>query len=172
MTASVTVSPRYASASRFSFCKIRAEISCGVYFFPSISMVQLVPMWRFTERMVRSTFVTDWRLATSPTRTSPFLAKATIDGVVRAPSALAITVASPPSRTLTQLFVVPRSIPTALAIYLLPFQVPLELTIEVEAVKPESILPKRLSRCDSGLHWVEQRLRPEYSRPEYLQVPR
>ena len=70
--------------------------------------------------MVRSTFVTDWRLATSPTRTSPFFAKATIDGVVRAPSALAITVASPPSSTDTQELVVPRSIPTALAIFIAP----------------------------------------------------
>ncbi|CAB4988208.1 unannotated protein [freshwater metagenome] len=78
-------------------------------------------MCRLTERIVRSTFVTDWRLATSPTRTSPFLAKATIEGVVRAPSELAITVGSPPSRTDTQLLVVPRSIPTALAIFSAPF---------------------------------------------------
>ena len=42
-------------------------------------------------------------------------AKATMDGVVRAPSALVMTVASPPSRTLTTEFVVPRSIPTARA---------------------------------------------------------
>ena len=35
--------------------------------------------------MVLSTFVTAWRLATSPTSTSPFLAKATTDGVVLAP---------------------------------------------------------------------------------------
>ena len=28
-------------------------------------------MWRFTERMVRSGLVMAWRLATSPTRTSP-----------------------------------------------------------------------------------------------------
>ena len=73
-------------------------------------------MWRLTERMVRSTLVTAWRLATSPTSTSPFLAKATTDGVVRAPSALAMTVGSPPSRTLTTEFVVPRSMPTARAI--------------------------------------------------------
>ena len=158
MTASVTVSPRYASASRLSFCRMRAEISCGVYFLPSISIDQLVPMWRFTERMVRSTFVTDWRFATSPTRTSPFFAKATIDGVVRAPSALAITVGSPPSRTLTQLFVVPRSIPTALAMVVTPFL--------VLSVKPESILHKRLSRCDSGFHEVEQGSHPNYSQAE------
>src|SRR5690349_13286333 len=70
-------------------------------------------MYRFTDRAVRSTFVTACRLATSPTSTSPFLAKATTDGVVLAPSALATTVGSPPSRTATTEFVVPRSIPTA-----------------------------------------------------------
>src|SRR5215217_7400313 len=70
-------------------------------------------MWRFTERMVRSTLVTACRLATSPTRTSPDLVKATTDGVVRAPSALAMTLGSPPSRTATTEFVVPRSMPTA-----------------------------------------------------------
>ena len=58
-------------------------------------------MWRLTDRMVRSTLVTACRLATSPTSTSPDLAKATTDGVVRAPSALAMTVGSPPSRTAT-----------------------------------------------------------------------
>ncbi|SNQ50219.1 hypothetical protein FRACA_420020 [Frankia canadensis] len=54
-------------------------------------------------------------MATSPTRTSPFFAKATTDGVVREPSAFAITVGSPPSSTLTTEFVVPRSMPTARA---------------------------------------------------------
>src|SRR5258707_564218 len=53
--------------------------------------------------------------ATSPTRTSAFLANATTDGVVREPSALAMTVGSPPSRTATTELVVPRSIPTARA---------------------------------------------------------
>ena len=72
-------------------------------------------MWRLTERIVRSTLVTAWRLATSPTSTSPFLAKATTDGVVRAPSALAMTTGSPPSRTATTELVVPRSMPTARA---------------------------------------------------------
>src|SRR4051812_10457923 len=65
--------------------------------------------------MVRSTLVTAWRLATSPTSTSPFFAKATTDGVVLAPSALVMTVGSPPSRTLTTELVVPRSMPTARA---------------------------------------------------------
>src|SRR6185312_5221369 len=78
-----------------------------------MSTVQLVPMWRLTERMVRSTLVTACRLATSPTSTSPFLANATLEGVVRLPSALAMTVGSPPSRTETTELVVPRSIPTA-----------------------------------------------------------
>src|SRR5580765_3072061 len=115
MTAWLTVSPRYASASRFSFISVRALISCAVYFLPSISVVQLVPMWRLTERIVRSGFVIAWRLATSPTRTSPVLEKATTDGVVREPSALGMTTGSPASRVETTELVVPRSIPTALA---------------------------------------------------------
>src|SRR5690349_12750776 len=78
-----------------------------------MSIDQFVPTSRLTERIVRSGLVTAWRLATSPTSTSPLRAKATMDGVVREPSALAMTVGSPPSRTLTQEFVVPRSIPTA-----------------------------------------------------------
>src|SRR3712207_9290543 len=60
-----------------------------------------VPISRLTLRMVRSTLVTAWFLADWPTRTSPFLAKATTDGVVREPSELAMTVGSPPSRTVT-----------------------------------------------------------------------
>src|SRR3954453_1206101 len=95
---------------------MRALISCGVYRLPSISLVfQSVPMCRLTERMVRSTLVTAWFLADWPTRTSPFLAKATTEGVVREPSEFAITVGSPPSRTVTTELVVPRSIPTARA---------------------------------------------------------
>jgi len=58
----------------------------GVYALPSMSMLQLVPMWRLTERTVRSGLVIAWRFATSPTRTSPFLEKPTTDGVVRPPS--------------------------------------------------------------------------------------
>src|SRR5258706_14121483 len=72
------------------------------------------PMWRLTERMVRSGLVMACRLATSPTSTSPVLEKPTMEGVVRAPSALGITVGSPASRTETTELVVPRSMPTAL----------------------------------------------------------
>ena len=79
------------------------------------AVFHVVPMWRLTERIVRSTLVTAWRLATSPTSTSPFLANATMDAVVRDPSALAITVGSPPSSTATTELVVPRSMPTARA---------------------------------------------------------
>ena len=57
MTAWVTVSPRKASASRFSFPRMRAEISWGVKSLPSMSTVQLVPIWRLTERIVRSGLV-------------------------------------------------------------------------------------------------------------------
>src|ERR671938_823126 len=79
---------------------------------------QSVPMCRLTLRIVRSTLVTAWFLADWPTRTSPFLANATTDGVVREPSELAMTVGSPPSRTVTTELVVPRSIPTARAMEL------------------------------------------------------
>src|SRR3954453_3140916 len=81
-------------------------------------------MCRLTDRIVRSTLVTACRLATSPTSTSPFLAKATTDGVVRAPSVLVMTGGSPPSRTETTEFVVPRSIPTGRAMGLSLLVVP------------------------------------------------
>src|SRR4029450_6043367 len=93
---------------------MRAEISCAVDFLPSMSSDQLVQMWRFTDRMVRSGLVMAWRLATSPTSTSPDLENATTDGVVRDPSELGMTTGSPASRKATTEFVVPRSIPTAL----------------------------------------------------------
>ena len=99
---------------------MRALISWGVYFLPSMSTVQPVPMWRLTDRIVRSGLVIAWRLATSPTRTSPVLEKPTTEGVVRAPSALGMTVGSPASRTETTELVVPRSMPTALGMVGVP----------------------------------------------------
>src|SRR5687767_7668534 len=72
-------------------------------------------MCRLTDRMVRSTLVTAWFFADWPTSTSPLRANATTEGVVRAPSELAMTVGSPPSRTATTELVVPRSMPTARA---------------------------------------------------------
>src|SRR6202521_4282704 len=56
-----------------------------------------------------------WRLAGWPTRTWPSSVKATIDGVVRPPSAFSITRALFPSITATQELVVPRSMPIAFA---------------------------------------------------------
>ncbi len=116
ITACVTVSPKYASASRFNFMSVRALISCGVYFLPSTSSdFQFSPMWRLILRKVRSGLVMAWRFATSPTRTSPAFENATTEGVVREPSELGITTASPASKTATTELVVPRSIPTAFA---------------------------------------------------------
>ena len=66
--------------------------------------------------MVDFGLVTAWRFAAWPTRTSPFFVNATIEGVVLAPSLLGMTVASPPSMTAMQLFVVPKSIPSTFAI--------------------------------------------------------
>src|SRR5437667_7579234 len=119
-TAWVTVSLRNASASRLSFNRIWALTSCGVHFFPSMSTDHdLSPMFRFTERTVRSGLVIAWRFATSPTRISPFFENPTTDGVVRDPSALGITPGSPASNVETTELVVPRSIPTARAIWML-----------------------------------------------------
>src|SRR5687768_10799789 len=68
--------------------------------------------------MVCSALVVDWRLATWPTSRSPLAVNATTDGVVLAPSVLAITFTSGwpeapvPSTTDTHELVVPRSMPT------------------------------------------------------------
>src|SRR6476469_2386852 len=53
--------------------------------------------------------------ASCPTSRSPVSVYATTEGVVLAPSALGMTRASPPSQTAITELVVPRSIPTALA---------------------------------------------------------
>src|ERR1700730_12723213 len=60
-------------------------------------------------------FLMLWRLAGCPTRTSPSSVKATMEGVVRPPSAFSMTLALFPSITATQELVVPRSIPIAFA---------------------------------------------------------
>ena len=73
------------------------------------------------DEIVLSGFVIACLLAVSPTSLSPFFAKPTTDGVVLAPSALAITVGSPPSNTATQELVVPKSIPITLLISFLLF---------------------------------------------------
>src|SRR3954464_3992675 len=77
-------------------------------------------MRRLTAKTVLSGFVTAWRLAGWPTRRSPSLVNATIDGVVRAPSEFSITLVFSPSIMETQELVVPKSIPMILLmIYLL-----------------------------------------------------
>ena len=67
-------------------------------------------------KKVRSGFVTAWRLAGCPTRRSPSSVKATIEGVVRAPSEFSMTFGVAPSMTATHELVVPRSMPMTLAI--------------------------------------------------------
>jgi hypothetical protein len=137
MTAFVTGEPKNASASRFNFCSTFAEISWGSMSLPSTPITALPsfplftsngialasfftseyrwPMKRLAEKMVRLGLVTAWRLAATPTSTSLSL-NATTEGVVRLPSALGMTVGSPPSMTATQELVVPRSIPMILDI--------------------------------------------------------
>src|SRR5262245_42271508 len=112
-----------------------AEISCGECGTPSISThaspffagtmrygsvtparctdasLALRPISRLTPNTVRDGFVTIWRLLAAPTTTSPSEFHDTIDGVVRPPSWLWITVGSPASSAATHEFVVPRSMP-------------------------------------------------------------
>ena len=78
------------------------------------------PMKRLIEKTVFAGLVMAWRLATWPTSRSPVLVNATTDGMVRPPSALGMTVGSPPSITATTELVVPRSIPMILPIQLIP----------------------------------------------------
>src|SRR5258705_12816540 len=73
--------------------------------------------------MVRSGLVTAWRLAGCPTSRSPSSVKATIDGVVRMPSAFSMTFGVMPSITATQELVVPRSIPMTLPMALISSRV-------------------------------------------------
>src|SRR3990170_1985870 len=142
MTASVTFSPRYASASDFSFCRIMALISGGLKCLPFASSTTIPSdlgsfvtsyatsvllrctsgssnrrhMKRLMLKMVFSGLVMACRFAPWPTSRSPLLAKATTDGVMRPPSALVMTWGSPPSMTATTEFVVPRSMPMILPI--------------------------------------------------------
>ena len=72
------------------------------------------PMRRLTAKTVLSGLVTACRLAGWPTRRSSSV-KATIEGVVRAPSAFSMTRGWLPSMMATQELVVPRSMPITLA---------------------------------------------------------
>src|SRR5512132_2994641 len=74
--------------------------------------------------MVWVGFVIAWRLAIWPTSRSPSSVKATIEGVVRAPSRFGITCGDPTSMTAAHEFVVPRSIPSTFAKLLLPIRRP------------------------------------------------
>src|SRR5579872_4891821 len=140
MTACSTFSPRYASASVLSFCKIIAEISSGVNvlpaagmlttavpFFPSSTLYGTIlrseatspkrrPMKRLIEYTVFSGLRIACRRAIWPTKRSPVLLKPTTEGVSRLPSAFGMTVGSPPIIAAITEFVVPRSIPTTFAI--------------------------------------------------------
>src|SRR3977135_3417389 len=97
--------------------------------------------------MVLSGLVMLCRLAVCPTRTSPLSVKATIDGVVRAPSKFSMTFALLPSITATHELVVPRSMPIALAmralLYRQIFHAPMEIA---SADRAKSVL--RRARCD------------------------
>src|SRR4030081_2801289 len=71
--------------------------------------------------MLRSGLVTAWRLAGWPTSRSPSSLKATIDVVVRMPSAFSMSFDVLPSITATHELVVPRSIPMTFPMVLISF---------------------------------------------------
>ncbi len=154
MTALSTVSPRNASASALSFWRIIAEIS-GVVYQRSPSLISTPPFWpsrisygtssmsrwtigssnrrpmnRFTEKIVLCGLVTAWRLASLPTSRSPLDEIATMDGVVRSPSAFGITSGSPASITAMTEFVVPRSMPIVRARFNASFHSGLVLSLQ------------------------------------------
>src|SRR3989344_4386538 len=78
---------------------------------PTAGSSKLCPIKRFIWYMVFLGFVTAWRLARRPTSRSPVFDIATMEGVVRAPSAFSKIVGSPPLTTAIAELVVPRSIP-------------------------------------------------------------
>src|SRR3954447_15959627 len=170
MTAELTLSPRYASASALSFWRIIAEISGGEYSLPPASTrasppepettvygtidsssrtsASLRPMKRLIEKTVLVGLLTAWRLATVPTRRSPLCVKATTDGVVRPPSLFSMTVGFPPSSTAMHEFVVPRSIPI----------VPAKSSLYVSA------RARRVFRCRKYLYQRSRGFRPTRAR--------
>ena len=147
MTACVTVSPRYASASCFIFCRIMAEISGGLYSLPPIDhaavavrrfddfvgqtleralhfgVVELAPHQPLDreDRVLRiGDGLAPRHLAHHPLVRLGLIA--TTDGNRREPSDVGMTTGSPPSITATTELVVPRSIPMILPIMMItPF---------------------------------------------------
>jgi hypothetical protein len=87
--------------------------------FWTTSSLNLRPMRRLMAYSVLLGFVTACRFAVWPTSTSPSFVKATMEGVVRSPSLFSMTFGLPPSMTATHEFVVPRSMPITLAMWLL-----------------------------------------------------
>ncbi len=120
MTAFSTVSPRKASASCFIFCKIKADISCGLNSLSLILTFSPVPIFRLIAITVPSVLVTACLRAGSPTNLCPSSVKATTDGnafpPALAPSALGIIVGLPPISAAAAELLVPRSIPIIFAI--------------------------------------------------------
>src|SRR5690554_7327114 len=82
--------------------------------FCTTSSLNLRPIKRLTAYRVLCGLVTAWRLALCPTSTSSSLVNATIDGVVRSPSAFSIILGLPPSSMATHELVVPKSMPIIL----------------------------------------------------------
>ena len=181
MTASVTVSPRYFSASAFIFASVMALTCSAVYSLPSMSTTArppwpsltsygtvlssevhseyLRPMKRLMENTVFLGLVTAWFLAALPTTRSPSARKPTTDGVVRSPSAFTMMVGEPPSRTAIAELVVPRSIPRIL---------PIRNSLSLVRLHRLGGLPSGLSVCLSGCSVSPYG--PEYTKSKSIHI--
>src|SRR3954452_16603970 len=94
--------------------------------------------------------VTSRRLAGWTARRSPASGTATIEGVVRMPSAFSMTFAVLPSITATHEFVVPRSIPMTFPMVLSFFLRQVGWALAAHQSKPPKI--KMLANCDGEPH--------------------
>src|SRR3954449_791440 len=135
-----------------------SPLSPGTILYGTRSMSRLTigsskrrPTSRLIAKNVFSGLVTAWRFAAWPTRRSPDSVNATIEGVVRPPSAFSMTFAVEPSITATQELVVPRSIPMTLLMdtsYQKQNRTAPEGTVSIP--REVSAPPDALGGCDAG----------------------
>jgi len=167
ITAESTLSPRYASASDLSFCRIIAEISGGEC-CPSETSTRASPLGRrrpcrddrllllhfgllaaheALDREDRVLRVGD-RLALGHGPNEALTGGCDCDHrrVVRPPSEFSMTVGSPPSSTAMHEFVVPRSMPMVLAIWNAPSITLINLSVSMADFLPE-VKSGRGRRC-------------------------
>ncbi|KHO53478.1 MAG: hypothetical protein QT04_C0004G0011 [archaeon GW2011_AR11] len=138
MTAFPMGSPMNSSASFLIFCKMKAEICCGVYSLPCTAYLWPVPIFRLAPEMVFSGLETACLRAGSPTSSWPSFVKATMLGnalpYAVVPSALGMITGFPPCRTDAAELLVPRSMPIIFSIFLSAIVVHLVVLLSIADV--------------------------------------